>query len=336
MLTAWNLSEETKLALPDFEEAGIVQLRELTRAALIVCPVCREPLWLRAGEQRRAHFAHRILANRPQAHTSATIIETRWLLYKFFQDRIRGGKLAGSIELEPVVPELPEGISVDLILRRDAKPSVAILLLETAMKPAARVAAPAAIEATGSIFRPVFLSATLKRMDEPMNAYALNPTHRDFKHESPFGIVDNSLWHASLHFMNPESLRWTSLRGLRLIHSPQVFQTTSVHESAVNDLLWSESQAEWTHLGEPRVKLRSSEGVSSPQLPISSLAPTPLRKNALQPAHSLKPEVTFQAPAWISNGLVCIGCRVRTDKWQTAMPAADSCVCKECFAKGVR
>lgn len=336
MLTAWNVGEGAKLALPDFEEAGTVRLRELTRSALIVCPVCREPLWLRAGEQRRAHFAHRVLANCPQANTSASIIESRRLLYRFFQDRIRGGKLAGAIELEPVAPELPERITVDLILRRDAKPSVVIMLLETAMKPTARLAAPTAIEATGSIFRPVFLSSTLKRIDEPMNAYALNPTQRAFKHQSPFGIVDDSERRDSLHFLNPESLQWTSLRGLRLIHSPQVFQTTSVHQSTVDDLLWSESQAEWTHVGEPRVKFRPFEGESSAQLSIRSSVPTLLRKNALQPAHSSKPEITFQAPAWISNGLVCIGCQIRTDEWQTAKPAADTCVCKECFAKGVR
>jgi hypothetical protein len=142
MLTAWDSRKDSILALPDCEEASELEgLRELVRAGIIVCPVCREKLWLRVGEKRCAHLAHRVLADCPHANVSVAIIETRRLLYRFFQERIQPGKLAGPIELEPTVPGLPDGTRVDLIL------------LDSGLKPDPRWALRSAVRQKGLIFR---------------------------------------------------------------------------------------------------------------------------------------------------------------------------------------
>src|SRR5689334_17910183 len=120
MLTAWDNNKGSILAVPDYEEGeDLILLRQWAHDGRVVCPVCREKLWLRAGTERCVHLAHRVLANCPHGRVSFGVVEARRLLYRFFQDRIGSGKLLGLIELEPAVAGLPEEAHVDLILRRE-------------------------------------------------------------------------------------------------------------------------------------------------------------------------------------------------------------------------
>lgn len=118
---------------------------------------CREKLWLRVGEKRCPHLAHRKVADCPNENISTAIIETRRLLYMFFQERIAAGRLTGPIDLEPTLPGLPDRTRVDLILRRETKPSVAVIIVESRLKPDLRSALRLAIQQQGMIFRAVFL-----------------------------------------------------------------------------------------------------------------------------------------------------------------------------------
>lgn len=333
MLTARDNRNDSILALPDFEgPAELEGLRELTRAGTIVCPGCREPLWLRAGEKRCAHFAHRVLANCPHTHVSMAILEARRLLYLFFQERIQRGKLVGPIELEPVVPALPDGVRVDLILRRGAKPSVAIVLLEAGLKPDVRWALRSSLQRHGFLLRPVFLSATLKQKKDAAEVFLLSTTQRELTHKSPFGLEEDD-WGVrdSLHFVDCEHANWISLRGLHLDHPPQGFSAHTVKRSPMSELLWSEGQGEWTHPAEARAKRGSPPAPSAVEL-----MPLRLRGKVAARAKLIAPPAVREPPSWMTDGLVCSGCEVRTNDWQTATPGADRCICKACFAKGVR
>ncbi len=48
------------------------------------------------------------------------------------------------------------------------------------------------------------------------------------------------------------------------------------------------------------------------------------------------PRPAAPLPMWITAGLVCIACGQRTVDWQNAAPDQDRCVCRACFARGVR
>ena len=235
--------------------------------------------------------------------------------------------------MEPTVPGLPDGTRVDLILRRELKKSVAIVLLDTGLKPDLRWALRSAVRQQGLIFRPVFLISTLKPKTDDAGVFLLNPTQRDLMHKSLFGLAEGDYgMRDALHFVDYRRAVWTSLRGLHLDHAPQVYGTESVHHSSMGDLLWSESQAEWTHSGEPRAK----KAPPPPSPP--AFTPLPQRGSSSRvrpPMPAPQPQPVYEPPAWITSGLVCIGCQVRTNDWQTATPGEDRCVCKACFVKGV-
>src|SRR5438477_7850364 len=99
MLTAWEKSTHTTIALPDFRRAAErEELRERTRQGHLICRTCQEPLWLHAGAVRTPHFAHRSLKNCPSASVSEEVLAARDFLYWFFKPRIESGKLQGEIE----------------------------------------------------------------------------------------------------------------------------------------------------------------------------------------------------------------------------------------------
>lgn len=338
MLTAWDQSSESIIAVPDYEDDSEVEtLRDWARSGRIICPVCREKLWLRVGEKRCTHLAHRHLADCPHGQVSEGVRQTRRLLYQFFQKRLGPDKIAGPIELEPVVSGFPDGTSPDLIVRRGSKPSVAILVLDSQLKPDPRWALRSVVGRQGLILKPVFLTSTLKTKTDSVGAFLLNPTQRELAHPSRFGLREGSFGTGeSLHFVDHEHARWKSLRGLWLEHEPQVFRTESVRDSSISELLWSESDAEWTHPDEPRAKKTPPPPTPSDQpvfVPFAKPRPS-TRPRPKQPAPQAPAPV--EPPAWMTEGLVCTGCQLRTNDWSTATPGADSCICKTCFANGVR
>ena len=253
MLTALNKASEAILALPDYEQREqLDELRERTRQGEFVCPTCRALLWLRAGQVLIPHFAHRRLSDCPHGRVSEALLAARRLLYRFFQSRMESGKLPAQIQLEPVLGGLPKKAQVDLLLLRQTRPSVAMVLVERQFKPDARDALVAALAKRKLLFRPVFLASKLKRAKDVSGRFLLDPTQRDWRQTSAYDLRQPDSWGAvgSLHVVDANAGRWTTLRGLRLEHEPQVFKVRVARVSSMDQLLWSEVHSEWVHPGE--------------------------------------------------------------------------------------
>src|SRR5437773_6267015 len=150
MLTAWDKIRETVLALPDHESTGDLEaVRERTRQGELICPECRQALWLRAGPIRIPHFGHRSLNECPHGRVSEPVLAARRQIYLFFRSRTDPGKLRGEVELEPVLSQLQKNVTVDLLLRRAEKPWVAVCLFESSLNPDARFNHPLVIQKQG-------------------------------------------------------------------------------------------------------------------------------------------------------------------------------------------
>ena len=386
MLTAWDKTREATLALPDFESGSALQeVRARTRRGDLVCPTCHQLLWVHAGQVLIPHFAHRSLSDCPQGRVSEAVLGARRLLYRFFQVRIESGKLKAEIVLEPAIAGLPQNLRVDLLLRRADKPAVHVLLLERSLKPDIRAEIQNRLGGKGGVFRPVFLHSRLRRPEDEPKLLMLDTTQREFCQASPYDLLPPEHWleAGTLHFVNAAAAEWTTLRGVSLVHDPQVFRARRMRVSRLEDLLWSEVHAEWVHPGEAEElskfrkaieakrqrqaeerrraeaalqaeRQRQAEarrsagrhrhtaarvtGTPAPPVLIKPLpAPEPARvETPLPPEPVIVPEPSEPLPTWISSGLVCVGCGQRTTKWQNAAPDKDQCVCKTCFATGVR
>jgi competence CoiA-like predicted nuclease len=58
-------------------------LRNLCSADRLMCPVCRQPVWTRAGTQRRWHFAHKHLSDCPSSRELPELLQARAVLYEW-------------------------------------------------------------------------------------------------------------------------------------------------------------------------------------------------------------------------------------------------------------
>ena len=370
MLTAWDKSRDKQIVLPDYEERGDDGgVRERTREGQIVCPTCQQLLWLHAGTLRTWHFAHRSLSNCPHGRVSEGILSARRLLYLFFQSRITAGKLTGEVNLEPSVKGLPDDLELDLLLKREGKPPVAVLLLESSLKPHVRSWLPPALEKRGFVFRPVFLASRLKQPDEHADEFLLDTAQREFPIDSAYdeAWLGYSCGSSTLHFIDSLKERWTTLRGLHFVHGPQVYRAAKVLSSPMAGLLWSEIHTDWVHGGEAdklkqvREHRRAQELEKARQraasarrtlpkprpapvaAPIKALPPDP--EPEMEPEDEIETEAAPEPepepqrepdPPWLHEGLICIGCGQRSIHWQNAKPGLGKCVCKDCFATGVR
>ncbi|HEX9019181.1 MAG TPA: competence protein CoiA family protein, partial [Anaerolineaceae bacterium] len=83
-------------------------LREMDHADLLVCQGCRQPLRVKAGELKRAHFAHKHLQACSYGSQSLEILEARavlydWLLAQFgeqvtVEKQVEGGDLPRPVD----------------------------------------------------------------------------------------------------------------------------------------------------------------------------------------------------------------------------------------------
>ena len=340
MLSAWDNAHQAALALPDFESnPQLANLRLRVTRGDVVCPTCKQLLWLRAGEQRAHHFAHRVLADCPQARVSEQILAARRLIYRFFQTRVQAGKLSGPVELEPGFPHAPVRPRIDLLLRRSGKPPVAVVFVEARIPKEIRSALRDFVERNNFVFRPVFLKIRLKRLQEDSASVLLDTIEREWAYESTFGLDGSAdTFRKTLHFIDPITGEWTSLRGLRVRHAPQVFDTTTNVTSDMTDLRWSEASAEWTHHGEvqlPRLATAApEERFRSPMLTMPAGKST--SSSARRVPLVLAPSAPQPSIQWMTKGLLCVGCGTQTTDWQSADLAKQRCVCRGCFANGHR
>lgn len=331
MLTALDTTTGARIVPSDLPDPKT--LRPPTASGQLVCPHCRAVLWLRAGAVRIPHFSHRVLADCHAAHASAEILRARLRIYEFFKERIASGKLVATVTLEPVTPDAPKGFGVDIMLERTGKPSVAVVLLEKRLPPELRLEYETRLGPPSLLFRPVFLAHSLRPIEEHESDFNLDTTQRELRLESPYDLPTPSSQGSpgTLHFIDPSSGEWTSLRRLRMVHSPQGFRASKVLRSPLSALLWSEKHSEWCHAGEAEALRQSRAAASRPAPPPSNM---PRAKPNPQGSDDADDSAApLDVASWIFR---CVGCNAVGSDWQAAEPGDGICVCRSCFAKGVR
>ncbi len=336
MLTALDKTTGAIIVLPDLPDPNAV--RTPTNEGQLVCSTCRAALWLRVGPVRVPHFAHRVLAECPAAHASADVIRARLLLYNFFKQRIHSGKLLATVDLEPVTPGAPKGFRVDLLLHRDGKPTVAVVLLEKRLSPELRVEFESRLKAPDFAFRPVFLSGLLRPVDGADAEFNLDTTQRALRIPSAYDLRSDFVADVpgTLHFIDPSEGTWVSLRGLQLRHSPQEFRASKVLRSPVSALLWSELHSEWCHPGEAEALRNWKAREQGRSRPIGGRVQSVAAPGSRPSTAGSVEEAPYEPPAWLKDGLRCVCCGKVSLDWQQAQPGAGICVCRGCFSNGER
>lgn len=324
MLVALQKSTQRLVLLPAIREAKEMEaVREHATSGDLVCRECEAALWLRAGTERRPHFAHRALGECPQSNIPALVQAANWLLFQFFHDRAE--RMGGRVELEPRIPNLPDGARVDLAIYREGKPPIAVAIIERNLKPDLRWDLRSFLQNLSWEFRPIFLAKQLRPAEvDSETAFLLDPTQREFRYRSPWGATYPA---NTLHFIDPLREEWTTLRDPHPTHAAQTFSVDAVKITPMKTMLWSNVCCDWVHPGETRgQRCPVFRPVSTPPSP-SIPEPKPEPETSL---FSNDVNLASLPPAWTVGGLVCQQCGRKTMESEAIRTGLKTCICKNC------
>ncbi len=241
MLTAMRTIDSSQVIL--LREDGpsrAERLREEAAEGRIVCEGCRQPVIVRAGEERIWHFAHRAGGDCPRAKETLEVLECRAQLFSWLRVRF-----PESIQLEKTAARLPRPL--DCWVERPGKPTLAWWVVPAAVKPDVREAMAKGCRKLGVLLHPVFHARLLVK--EPgLGRITLSATLRALTEHSAYdglyGFGDESL-----HFLDPARRQLTSCRGIWLRHPPQGHQATLL-EHPLESILLHPRTGEFVHPGE--------------------------------------------------------------------------------------
>ena len=337
----------------------LADLRALDRQDILVCQACWQPLRLKAGKQRRPHFAHKHLKGCSFGAESPAVVEARGALYERLVELY-----PGMVELEIPLPDsgLPRAVDVWV---ESGQERLAFWVVETTLKLEARERICAGFEAAGLAVVWVMCARMLhpdeKTQSRIQPRIRLSPTERDFRRSTPFDEIgkENRIsgedFGASLHYLDAEAGLLTTFRSLERVHAPNVFAGRRLqHRLAQVSLDFG--CLDFVHPGEA-VALRSSR--------IERTRRAERIRRFLDPPSS-PGETKQQDPTWLDGGptpegsasaqvrrrwqappadpggappdaAACVHCgRLSTDWWQVWWDGdVRRCKCRECLEKGL-
>jgi hypothetical protein len=208
------------IILAPFWLRQIERLREMDRADLLLCQGCRQPMRVKAGEQKRAHFAHKHLQACSYGTESPDILAARAELYLWlfrqFGDRVN---------IEMAVPGASLPRPVDCWVEREGG-SFAYWIIEAGIKLEPRENIKATMEKVGARLTVVFLSSMLNEEKKMFQSVLLTPTERAFMKPTAFDEALAGLGEVgqSLHYLDAEGQTLTTYHDLRLHHRPNWYK----------------------------------------------------------------------------------------------------------------
>lgn len=251
-----GLTQEDIVILdPQWNEETIGGLRQQGRDDELICPVCRQPVIVRAGEKKRWHFAHKDLTNCPLKHESPNVLQARGLLYSWLKSKL--GERVTEVTVEKHFPgaDLPRPVDCYVKLSDDQK--IGYWILERGIRDRWKLQHTLSDLGVEIIWVP--LTDMLLEDEEDQDTVHLTPTERDITFPSDYNQI-YSYSNSSLSYLDVENMTVLTLRGLRCVHSPQKYQFDCKLVSGIDQMLYRSKTGEFVHPGEyEQLKEREKE-----------------------------------------------------------------------------
>ena len=334
MFKAHNLQSDTELILLD--PAWLAQLptlRALTSRDQLVCPVCRGALRLRAGRYRRAHFAHKHLANCPYHSESPLLLNCRAVLYEWLVSQFEPQRVNLEHKLDDPALQRPLDACVT-----GGDQAFAYWIIERRMPPAEREALRQAAARTGMTFHWIFTSQMLNPARAP-DSLSLSTTEREFMNVSIYDDIHLSspdFAGQSLHYLDPDAFSLVTYRGLNLVHPPQRYKGQPERHS-LSQISASPLNGEPVHQGEPERLAATRQRRSAYENTLQHAASRFKKYQAEYQDALPSPDPGDSLPARVpftQLEATCTYCNQVTSDWWYLNPADGKCKCRDCLRKG--
>lgn len=347
------------------------ELRQWSHHDRLVCPMCARPVTVKAGTLRRQHFAHRHKAGCNYGEDDPALSRARTVLYGWLVGKF-GEKV---VSLEKPLNDIRLPRPIDCWVQRSQR-DFAYWLIHKNVRPNERDDIQAAFEdmdAQHELQRDihvnwVFLKDMLRVDEETPERVYLNPTERELMRNTQYDAPAHELPDLetaalrgvrkgnSLHYLDVETGRVTTYRGLHLYHEPQAYSGLPVTTPLV-DLLVAPRTGEFVHPGEHqrsesfaafmeqvnqrRMEIEREETARQRRYHASqgprwghsdSSLQGSLSFSSAKPQKSPDTPESSRAPLLPDVG-ICIFCGEETTDWWQYKDGA--CRCRSCLAKGL-
>lgn len=319
------------------------ELRQRARDGSLVCPGCEQMLWLRTGELRRRHFAHRQAAECPLDKESPEVMEVKAQLYEWLMSKYPG-KVALDVDL--AIPGWKK--PADLVVTVDSGLQLIYCVFDRQQRHREALL-------KWSHARNVHFIHTESTHDRENQSKTLKLTASQRDCICRTGYDEPAKWAGGhLYFVEGPTSRLTIYRGLMCIHEPNVYSWRNERTGPLKTALIAPKTGEIVFAAdvEARQALKAEQArearereerrkeakrlererqerwrtVSKPPTDmVAEVSPLPSTQTvAPSPEPVPLPTTMNQGP------FRCESCGTETMDWNSASPAEGTCICKAC------
>jgi hypothetical protein len=322
MFAALNISDQSRVnSIASKWDGSEEDLRELAKSGQLVCPGCRQLLWLRVGDVRRRHFAHRDRSECRLGKQSSEVLEAKAQLFAFLESKFPGRV---QIDLELDMPGI--GNVPDLVVEMEDRRRFIYWIFDRQIRNRNGYLKPREnkTERTHYIHTESAWSLGLER------GIMLSASQRHFISYSDYDLALNRPGIGHLHFFSTTDSTLRIYRGLHCIHGPSLHDWEELREGSLESALVCTENGEFVFNDDvvARDKWQQNHGRSS-----SIHAGRPAAKNKQDGHESESASKAAELVSYLNRPLRCTECGVETRKWTSASPSEGTCVCKECSHK---
>lgn len=203
-------------------------LRELARSGQLVCPGCEQLLWLRTGDVRRRHFAHRDLSECRLGKQTAEVLEAKAQLFTLLESKFPG-QVQIDLELDmPGVENVP-----DLVVEMEDGRRFIYWVFDRQIRNRSGYPKPPENKTERTHYIHTESAWTLG----PETGIVLSASQRHFISYSDFDLALNRPGNGHLHFFSTSDSTLRIYRGLRCIHGPGLHDWEELREGSLESAL---------------------------------------------------------------------------------------------------
>lgn len=322
MFAALNISEQSRVnSIAAKWDGREESLRELARSGQLVCPGCKQLLWLRTGDVRRRHFAHRDLSECRLGKQSSEVLEAKAQIFNWLES-----KFPGKVQIDLELDISGIGNVPDLVVEMEDGRRFTYWIFDRQIRN--RNGYPKPAENKTERMHYIHTESTWSL--GPERGIVLSASQRHFISYSDYDLALNRAGIGHLHFFSTSDSTLRIYRGLRCIHGPALHDWEELREGSLESALVCPESGEFVFSDD--VVAREQRQLI-PGRSRSNHAGRPaakMRHDACEPKFASK---AAELASYLNRPLRCERCGVETKRWSSAIPSEGTCICKECSQK---
>lgn len=294
-----------------------VDLRAWVTSGRLVCPGCKQKLLFRAGDERRPHFAHRVLSDCPLSKMlSPEVLESKAQLYVWL-----AGKYPGKVEMDVDLQIPGWDRFADLVVRPDDNKTFAYWVFDRSPRNRWGLLHNTPAHVSRNV---LFTESALHKEEDGL--LFLPAAQRDFIINSKY---DPACRYGHLHFIDSRSGMITVCRGFLCVHGPNLHSCQVNREAPLDSALICPASGEIVYEEDVTESQRQSGRFVHRKTPESQTRPI------VQPVPKPKETAAPLDLTWYNSALKCEFCGTETTDWIASNPSKGTCICRGCHPQSL-